>query len=252
MKYCRFLDDNQVKYGMVDADRVIELVGSYNNEVSIPTDRVHFLNEVQLLCPVDPKQVIAIGLNYSDHAKEQNKKLPEEPMMFMVSPSAVIGPNDEIQLARDGHRIDYEAELAIVIGKEAKDVGEEDASSYIFGYTCANDISDRDLQKKDGQFTRAKSFRTYKPIGPWIETNLNPQSLSVRLKKNGEVKQDGTTKDMIHSIEKIIAAVTEVMTLYPGDVILTGTPAGVGPLCLGDEVEIDIDGIGQLRNKIIG
>lgn len=252
MKYCRFLHEGQVKFGMVDIDRVIELVDSYHSEVSVPTDQVHFLDEVDLLCPVEPSQIVAIGLNYSDHAKEQHKALPEEPMMFMIAPSAVIGPNDEIILARDDHQIEYEAELAVVIGKEAKNVKEEEALSYVFGYTCANDISDRDLQKKDGQFTRAKSFPTYKPIGPFIETNLQPQRLSVLLKQNGEVKQDGTTMDMIHSVAKIIATVTEVMTLQQGDVIITGTPAGVNPLHDGDEVEVEIEGIGSLKNRVVG
>ncbi|MFC7393536.1 fumarylacetoacetate hydrolase family protein [Scopulibacillus cellulosilyticus] len=252
MNYCRFLHNGQVKYGRVDDSRVIELAGSFfEDESHVPTDQVHNLNEVKLLAPVEPKQVVAIGLNYSDHAKEQNKTLPEEPMMFMVSPSAVIGPEEKIELARDHHRIEYEAELAIVIGKEAYRVKQEEASDYIFGYTCANDVSDRDLQKKDSQFTRAKSFKTYKPVGPWISTSVQPKQLSISLKQNGELKQNGNTEDMIHSVHKIIETVTEVMTLYPGDIILTGTPAGVGQLKSEDNIEVSIEGIGRLKNTVL-
>ncbi|HET6872239.1 MAG TPA: fumarylacetoacetate hydrolase family protein [Sporolactobacillaceae bacterium] len=250
MKYCRFRVNQEVKYGMLDADRVIELTGHFIDSGSAPTDRLHNLDEVELLAPVEPKQLVAIGLNYLDHAKEQNKELPEEPMMFMLSPSAIIGPNETIVLAREGHRIDYEAELAVIIGKEAYRVTEEDAFDYIFGYTIGNDVSDRNLQNFDKQYTRAKSFSTYKPMGPFVETNLDPKAVSIQLRQNGELKQDGNTRDLIHSIPKIMAAVTEVMTLYPGDVLLTGTPAGVGPLAAGDELEITIEGIGTLKNTV--
>jgi 2-keto-4-pentenoate hydratase/2-oxohepta-3-ene-1,7-dioic acid hydratase in catechol pathway len=250
MKYCRFRVNQEIKFGMLDAERVIEMTGNFMDSASAPTDRLHNLGDVELLAPVDPKQLVAIGLNYLDHAKEQKKDLPEEPMMFMLSPSAIVGPNETIVLARDGHRIDYEAELAVVIGKEAHHVTEEDAFDYIFGYTIGNDVSDRHLQDFDKQYTRAKSFTTYKPMGPVVETKLDPKAVSIQLRQNGELKQDGNTKDLIHSISKIMAAVTEVMTLYPGDVLLTGTPAGVGPLASGDELEISIEGIGTLKNSV--
>lgn len=251
MKYGRFLYNGEIKHGMVDGDRVIELLGTYLDEPAVPTDRVYRLEDVKWLAPVEPKQVIAIGLNYVDHAKEQNKPLPKEPMMFMVSPSAIIGPGESIRLAKPTHRIDYEAELAVVIGKKAHRVTEAEALDVVFGYTVAIDVSDRDLQARDGQYTRAKSYPTYKPIGPFVATDVNPSNLSIKLTQNGVTKQDGHTSDMVHSVEKIIAAVTEVMTLEPGDVILTGTPAGVGPLHPGDDVAATIEGIGTLQVTVL-
>lgn len=250
MKYGRFLINGEVKYGMVDVDRVIELTGPYLNEFTAPTDRIHYLHEVKPLLPVEPRQIIAIGLNYKEHAKEMNLPISEDPLMFMVSPSALIGPDDMIKLAKPGHSIEYEAELAVVIGKEAYKVKEEDALGVVFGYTIGLDISDRDLQNLDGQYTRAKSFVTYKPVGPFVETDVLPHKLSVQLKQNGVLKQNGNTKDMIHSVEKIIAAVTDVMILSPGDIILTGTPKGVGPLSAGDVIETTISDIGKLTNRV--
>ncbi|WEG13837.1 fumarylacetoacetate hydrolase family protein [Pullulanibacillus sp. KACC 23026] len=250
MKYCRFRIQGDIKYGMIDADKVVEMTGHYLEQTSTPTDQVYPLNDVELLAPVEPKQLVAIGLNYVDHAKEQNMDLPKEPMMFMLSPSAIIGPNEPIKLAREKHRIDYEAELAIIIGRQAYQVSEENANDVIFGFTISNDVSDRDLQDLDKQFTRAKSFATYKPLGPVVETQLHPESVRIQLTQNGELKQNGSTQDLIHSIPKVIAAITEVMTLYPGDVVLTGTPAGVGPLSSGDEIEITIEGIGTLTNPV--
>ena len=251
MKYCRFLHGGLIKYGMIDVDRVIELQGSYIRKSSAPTDRMHYLNEVTLLSPVEPAQVVAIGLNYVDHAKELSLPLPKEPMMFMVSPTAVTGPDEAILLAHPEHRIDFEAELAIVIGKKAHKVPAEHALRYVFGYTIALDISDRDLQERDGQYTRAKSYPTYKPMGPVVETDLQPNRVGIQLKQNGLLKQDGTTRQFVHPIEKIVEAVTEVMTLYPGDVILTGTPAGVDRLQDGDVLETTIDGIGTLKNSVV-
>jgi 2-keto-4-pentenoate hydratase/2-oxohepta-3-ene-1,7-dioic acid hydratase in catechol pathway len=250
MKYGRFLINGEVKFGMVDVDRVIELTGSYLHEFTAPTDRIHYLHDVRPLLPVEPKQIIAIGLNYKDHAKEMNLPVSEEPLMFMVSPSALIGPNETIQLAKSDHSIEYEAELAVVMGKRAYKVKEEEALSFVFGYTIGLDISDRDVQRLDGQYTRAKSYLTYKPIGPFVETDVLPHKLSVQLKQNGIIKQKGNTKDMIHSVEKIIAAVTDVMVLAPGDIILTGTPKGVGPLSSGDVIETIISGVGTLTNRV--
>ncbi|GGH87711.1 2-keto-4-pentenoate hydratase/2-oxohepta-3-ene-1,7-dioic acid hydratase in catechol pathway [Pullulanibacillus pueri] len=250
MKYCRFLHEGQIKYGMIDVDRVIELKGSYLKKTSAPTDRVHYIDDVTLLCPVEPYQMVAIGLNYVDHAKELSLPLPEEPMMFMVSPTALTGPDETILLAKPDHRIDFEAELVIVIGKKAHKVSKEKALDSIFGYTIGLDISDRDLQMKDGQFTRSKSYPTYKPMGPVVETDLQANKVPVQLRQNGEIKQDGNTNNFVHSIEKIIETVTDVMTLYPGDIILTGSPAGVGPLQEGDKLEATIPGIGILKNTV--
>lgn len=250
MKYIRFVIENEVLYGMVDGENITKLNGNFITEKIEELDETYKISEVKVLPPVDPKQVVVIGLNYEKHALEQSKAIPEEPMMFMVSPSALIGQNETIKLPTLDHRIDYEAELAIVIGKEASQVSEENALDYVFGYTCCNDVSDRDLQKKDGQFTRAKSFKTFKPLGPCIETDLDPNNVNIKLTLNGEVRQDSNTNDLIHSIEKVISTITEVMTLNPGDVILTGTPSGVGPLKPGDKMEMEIEGIGKLTNDV--
>ena len=251
MKYCRFLQNGQIKYGMIDVNYVVELTESYIKKTMAPTNRLHRLEDVTLLSPVEPLQIVEIGLNYVDHARELDLPLPKELMMFMVSPSAVTGPNEAIVLAHPEHRIDFEAELVIVIGKKAHRVSEEAALDYVFGYTIGLDISDRDFQNGDGQYTRAKSYSTYKPLGPVVETSINPNKVSIQLQVNGELKQDGTTRNFVYSIEKIIETVTEVMTLYPGDIIFTGSPAGVGPIRKGDELETTIEGIGTLHNFVV-
>jgi 2-keto-4-pentenoate hydratase/2-oxohepta-3-ene-1,7-dioic acid hydratase in catechol pathway len=250
MKYVRFSINDQVMFGVLDGDQVHQLDGDFLKAGTKRTDTVFSLSEVKLLPPVKPGKMIAIGLNYALHAEESGKPLPEEPMIFMVSPSAVIGEGEEIILPYLDHRIDYEAELAVVIGRTANKVSKDEALSYVFGYTCCNDVSDRDLQKKDGQFTRAKSFSTYKPLGPLIETDLNPNNLDISLTINGQVRQHSNTNDLIHNVESLIVTVTEVMTLEPGDTIITGTPSGVGPLKPGDEIKLEIEGIGTLTNFV--
>lgn len=250
MKYVRFSANDQVMFGVLDGDQVHQLDGDFLKAETKRTYTVFPLSEVKLLPPVKPGKIIAIGLNYALHAEESGKPLPEEPMMFMVSPTAVIGEGEEIILPYLDHRIDYEAELAVVIGRTANKVSKDDALSYVLGYTCCNDVSDRDLQKKDGQFTRAKSFSTYKPLGPVVETDLNPNNLDISLTINGQVRQHSNTNDLIHNVESLIAAVTEVMTLEPGDMIITGTPSGVGPLKPGDEIKLEIEGIGTLTNFV--
>lgn len=251
MKYIRFEAENEVMYGMIDGETITKLRGNFIGSNPEKLDQTYQLSKVKILPPVAPKQMVVIGLNYEKHAIEQEKAIPEEPMMFMVSPSAIIADGETIKLPTRDHKIDYEAELAIVIGKEAYQVNEKEALDYVFGYTCCNDVSDRDLQKKDGQFTRAKSFHTFKPLGPCIETALDANNAGVKLSLNGEVRQDSNTNDLIHPIEKVIATITNVMTLNPGDVILTGTPSGVGRLNPGDKVEIEIEGIGKLRNEVM-
>ncbi|KHE71999.1 fumarylacetoacetate hydrolase family protein, partial [Halobacillus sp. BBL2006] len=226
MKYIRYEVEEEICFGVLEQDTITKLDGNYITGQAGKTAVTHDVKGVRILPPVNPGQVLGIGLNYALHAEEQGKPLPEEPMMFMVSSSSVIGEEEEIVLPTLDHRIDYEAEIAVVIGKEAKDLSKADALSYVFGYTCGNDVSDRDLQKKDGQYTRAKSYATFKPLGPVIETELNPNDVGISLTLNGEVKQQSRTSDLIHSIEDILVKVTEVMTLKPGDVILTGTPSG--------------------------
>ncbi|UJL45796.1 fumarylacetoacetate hydrolase family protein [Virgibacillus sp. NKC19-16] len=253
MKYVRFYTNNEVNYGVLEGEKIAKLEGDFIEEKTKKVGEIFNLSDVKLLSPVEPRQIIAIGLNYALHAKESGKPTPDEPMMFMVSPSAVIGEEDSIKLPNLEHRIDYEAELAVVIGKKATNVKKEEALSYVLGYTCGNDVSDRVLQKKDGQFTRAKSYPTFKPLGPVIETEIyDPNNVEIKLSVNGEVKQHSNTNDLIHNVQSLIETVTEVMTLQPGDVILTGTPSGVGALKPGDEVEMEVEGIGTLKNSVIG
>ncbi|MEW9672430.1 fumarylacetoacetate hydrolase family protein [Ammoniphilus sp. 3BR4] len=249
MKFARFLENGIISYGVVEGDEIIKIDGSIFDAYKLTDQRVA-LNQVQLLAPVVPGKMVAIGLNYKKHAEEMNKPLPEEPMMFLVSPTAVIGPEEEIQLVNPEHRNDHEAEIAIVIGKRASEVAIDEALEYVFGYTICNDVSDRVLQKKDGQFTRAKSFATYKPLGPVIATDIDPDRSPIQLRVNAEIRQDSNTNDMIFSASEIISLVSHVMTLEPGDVIITGTPSGVSPLYDGDVVEVEIEGIGVLSNKV--
>jgi 2-keto-4-pentenoate hydratase/2-oxohepta-3-ene-1,7-dioic acid hydratase in catechol pathway len=249
MKFVRFLKDNQEFYGVLEGGTVKALKDNFLVEQTY-SGEVFDISDLKLLPPVKPRKIIAIGLNYALHAKESGKPVPDEPMIFMVSPSAVIGNEDEVHLQHLEHRTDFEAELAVVIGKQVQNAPKENALSYVFGYTCCNDVSDRTLQKKDGQFTRAKSYPTYKPLGPVIETDLNPNNVEIKLTVNEEVKQHSNTNDLIHDIETLIVKVTEVMTLEPGDIIITGTPSGVGPLKPGDEINLEIEGIGVLKNTV--
>jgi 2-keto-4-pentenoate hydratase/2-oxohepta-3-ene-1,7-dioic acid hydratase in catechol pathway len=249
MKIVRYEQAEQVFYGAVEGDGVRRIQGSIFGSYQIE-DQLTSLDQVRLLAPVSPNKMIAVGLNYKKHAEEVNKPLPEEPMIFLVSPTAVIGPQDMIGLKHPKHRTEHEGELAIVIGKQADRVTSAEALGYVLGYTCCNDISDRVLQKKDAQFTRAKSFATYKPLGPAIVTDIDPDHAAIRVTVNGEVRQDSNTSDMIFSVPEIISFVSHVMRLEPGDVIITGTPSGVAPLQGGDTVEVYIDGIGSLVNTV--
>ncbi len=199
---------------------------------------------------INPTKIICVGLNYIDHAKELNMKIPEEPIIFLKPTSSIIYNNDKIIIPNQSNRVDYEAELAVVIDKKCKNVKKEDALNYIKGYTILNDITARDLQKKDGQWTRAKSFDTFCPMGPKIVKDINPYNLDIQLKVNGEIKQKSNTKNMIFTVEELIEFISSIMTLYPDDVISTGTPPGVGKLNRGDVVEAEIEDIGILRNYV--
>jgi 2-keto-4-pentenoate hydratase/2-oxohepta-3-ene-1,7-dioic acid hydratase in catechol pathway len=211
------------------------------------------IDEVEVLAPVSPGKIICVGLNYVAHVTERDatRAIPEEPVLFMKPPTAVIGPGQAIEIAHLDHPTDYEAELAVVIGRTARDVSESDALSHVFGFTCGNDVSDRVLQKKDGQWVRAKGFDTYCPLGPWIETELDLAGAPVLSRLNGEVRQSATTTDMIFSVPFLVSFISKVMTLNPTDVIMTGTPFGVAPLRPGDEIEVEVGGIGTLRNPVI-
>jgi 2-keto-4-pentenoate hydratase/2-oxohepta-3-ene-1,7-dioic acid hydratase in catechol pathway len=199
---------------------------------------------------VSNNKIVAIGKNYAAHAAEMGLDLPAEPLMFIKPNTALLPHLGEIVIPPVSRQVDYEAELAVVIGKTAKNVCAAEADGYIFGYTCANDVTARDLQAKDGQWTRAKSFDTFLPVGPYIVKGVDPSNLDIKLTLNGEVKQHSNTNSFIFSVGEIIEAVTKVMTLYPGDLILTGTPAGIGPVKPGDEVAVEIENVGRLVNRV--
>ncbi len=204
-----------------------------------------------ILTPVLPSKVIGIGKNYVDHAKEMGGEAPSTPVMFIKPSTTVIGEGDAVVLPRQSERVEHEAELAVVIGRLARDVPASRVAEVILGVTCANDVTARDLQHSDGQWSRAKSFDTFCPIGPWIATDLDYEDLSVQAHVNGDLRQDDRTSQMVHSVSDLVQFVSSVMTLLPGDVILTGTPAGVGPLTSGDEVSVTIEGVGMLTNRVV-
>lgn len=209
------------------------------------------LGEVRLLAPVQPSKLVCVGRNYAAHAAELGNETPEEPLIFLKPPSCIIGPGEPIVLPVISERVDHEGELAVVIGRRCRNLRADEAKGVIFGYTLANDVTARDLQKRDGQWTRGKGFDTFGPIGPWIDSEFDPAGRTVRCLVNGEERQRGETELLVHPIERILVYVTRFMTLEPGDVVLTGTPAGVGPLRSGDEVVVEVDGLGSLRNPVI-
>ncbi|MDI6605391.1 MAG: fumarylacetoacetate hydrolase family protein [Thermoanaerobacteraceae bacterium] len=236
------IDKTNKEYGVISGNDIIVMDG-----VSF---KVYSLDDVKLLPPTIPTKAVCVGLNYGDHIEEMRDKRPEEPTLFMKPATAVIGPDDYIIKPEMSQRMDYEGELAVVIKDITKNVSESDALNHVLGYTIGNDVTARDLQEKDGQWTRAKSFDTFLPLGPWIETELDPSNLDITTYVNGEVKQKSNTKNLIFSVPKLISFVSHIMTLNPGDVILTGTPSGVGPLQAGDIVTVEIEGIGKLTNKV--
>lgn len=206
--------------------------------------------KLKILPPTLPTKIVCVGLNYTDHAKELNMPLPEEPVIFLKPPSAVIGDRDNIIYPYGVSQLDYEGELSVVIGKKCRNVSEEESFDYILGYTCFNDVTARDLQRKDGQWTRAKSFDTFAPIGPFIVSGIKPYNLSIKTFLNDKIVQDSNTSNLIFSVEYIISFVSKIMTLYPGDVISLGTPVGVGPMKRGDKVVVKIEEIGELTNYV--
>lgn len=249
MKIVRFMHQGITSYGVLDGENIKVLEGDIFKNQSF-SGQEYPLSAVKLLAPVEPSNLICVGLNYKLHALESGVPVPAEPMLFMCSTASIIGPDEEIVLDSPTQRIDYEAEIAIVIGRTARNISSAYYADYVFGYTITNDVSNRDLQRKDGQFTRAKSFDTYKPTGPCIETEVNPENLAINLWQNGELRQSSNTNDMIFPIGKIVEFVSGITTLQPGDVIITGTPSGVGPMQSGDVIEIEIEGIGRLKNTV--
>jgi 2-keto-4-pentenoate hydratase/2-oxohepta-3-ene-1,7-dioic acid hydratase in catechol pathway len=251
MKIVRVLiEGDEIAYGAVEPEGIRIHRGSPFVAWE-PTETVVPFGEARLLAPVLPTKVVGVGRNYADHAAELSNPLPEEPLIFVKPATAVVGPGQPIVLPPDSSTVHHEAELAVVVGTVSRNVAAEDVSAHVLGYTAANDVTARDLQRKDGIFGRAKGFDTFCPLGPAIETEVDPADLRIVCRVSGEVRQDGTTADLVFGVAEIFAFVTRVMTLLPGDVILTGTPAGVGPLVAGDLVEVEIERIGALRNPVV-
>jgi len=250
MKLIRFRKEKELKYGAVEGDRVREIKGSVFSDYET-SDKTFLISDIKIVAPCRPSKVIAVGLNYRSHAEELKMDIPEEPLIFMKPPTAVVGHEENIIFPSMAKRVDYEGELGVVIGKACRNVAARDACEYIVGYTCFNDVTARDLQKKDIQFTRSKSFDSFAPMGPFIETELDPDNTRIESFLNGEKKQSGSTRDLIFSVDYLVCFISRIMTLLPGDVIATGTPAGIGPMQVGDIVEVKIDGIGTLKNSVV-
>jgi 2-keto-4-pentenoate hydratase/2-oxohepta-3-ene-1,7-dioic acid hydratase in catechol pathway len=250
MKIVRFSAGNKNGYGIVDGDRIRVLRGSPFTAAG-QTGSSLKLDTVKLLAPTLPSKIVCLGLNYKLHADEANSQVPKFPLIFLKPPTAVIGPGDNIVYPEMSKRVDYEGELGVVIGKRTSHVSEAQALEYVFGYTCFNDVTARDLQNSDGQWTRAKGFDTFAAIGPHIETDFDPTNCAIETRLNGELKQKGNTADLIFSVRTVISFISRVMTLLPGDVIATGTPSGIGPMKPGDTVEVRISRIGVLRNGVV-
>ncbi len=251
MRWVRFWDPEEklAHYGWVHEGRVGRVHGSPWDEFEREEARWP-LEEVRLLAPVTPSKIVCVGRNYAAHAAEHGAEVPTTPLIFLKPPSAVIGPGEAIVLPPQSQQVEHEAELAVVIGRQARWVRADRAWEVIWGYTVANDVTARDLQRRDGQWTRAKGFDTFAPLGPWVDTDFDPTDAAVMARVNGEERQLGFTREMVFPIPQLIAYITSVMTLLPGDVILTGTPAGVGPLRPGDVVEVEVEGLGVLRNPV--
>ena len=240
-------------FGLVDGagEKIAEITGDPLYTKIELTGATYEIADVRLLAPVIPRsKVIGIGKNYADHAKEMGGEAPAEPLMFLIPNTAVVGPGEPVVIPPLTSDVHYEGELAVVIGRLCKDVEPQDVAKVVYGYTCANDVTARDLQRGDGQWARAKGMDTFCPIGPWIETDLDTSDLSLVTRRDGEVVQDGTTADMVHDVATLVSHASKAFTLLPGDVILTGTPAGVGPMTAGQSVSVTVEGIGTLTNPV--
>jgi len=252
MRIVHFELSGRTGYGILEGEKISVLWGTPYDGLGNTTGEGMSLPEVKLLAPCEPTKIVALGLNYRDHALEIGHPLPEEPLIFMKPSTAVIGPDEDIVYPAMSRQVDYEAELAVVIGRTCRHVKAEDFRDYVLGYTAINDITARDLQKQDGQFTRSKSFDTFAPLGPWIETAIpDPDNLTVEAYLNGERRQHSSTANMVFGVATLVSFISRIMTLLPGDVIATGTPAGIGPMVPGDVVEIRVEGIGRLQNRLV-
>jgi 2-keto-4-pentenoate hydratase/2-oxohepta-3-ene-1,7-dioic acid hydratase in catechol pathway len=247
MKLVRYMRDGKEGCGILEDERIQPVSGLFDARM---TGKRFKAAEAMLLAPCVPQKIICCGLNYRDHAAEMKLPIPREPIIFLKAPTAALAPGGVIRYPKISRRVEYEAELGIVIGKSAREITPDQARGHILGYTCFNDVTARDLQKKDGQWTRAKSFDTFAPFGPCIETELDPSDVLVEAYLNGKRKQSSSTGNMKFTVDVIVSFISQVMTLMPGDVIATGTPPGIGPMRAGDEIEIRISGIGLLKNTV--
>ena len=247
MKICRFSKDGNVRIGIVEGDEIwicdMELR---------KTEELWYADEVKILAPANPSKIVCVGRNYAEHAAELGNEVPKEPLLFLKAPSAVIANGEAIVIPSQSKQVEHEGELAVVIGRACKSLSDDDDPfKYVLGYSCLNDVTARDIQRKDIQFTRAKSFDTFCPIGPYIETELDVSDIRVTCAVNGLIKQNGRTSQMVFPVDFLIRYISNMMTLLPGDVIATGTPSGVSKLSSGDVCEVEIEGIGTLRNSVI-
>ncbi|MFA5844484.1 MAG: fumarylacetoacetate hydrolase family protein [Coriobacteriia bacterium] len=249
MRVVRIFTDEDVRYGLADESDITlisdEPFAAWEPEGVVP------LHQAKLLAPAIPTKIVCVGINYRGHAKEMGHKIPDEPVIFLKPPTAINGPYGEIHMPDGVESIDYEGELAVIIGRRTHKVAAEEALAHVLGYCCANDVTARELQRKDGQWTRAKGFDGFCPLGPWVETDVEPAELVVQTYLNGELRQSSPTSDMIFDVPTLVSHISHVMTLLPGDVVLTGTPKGVGPMVRGDVIEVRIEGIGGLANKVV-
>src|SRR5215218_3261821 len=254
MKICRFINRNEEQYGALHSGRIFPFPDTKEfGEIAETLKLIesYDASEIKFLPPATPSKIVCVGRNYVEHAAELGNEVPKEPLLFLKAPSAVITEGEKIVIPEQSAQVEHEGELAVVIGRECRKLSEnENPFDYVFGYTCLNDVTARDLQRGDVQFTRAKSFDTFCPVGPWIETDLDPANVSVTTRLNGEVKQHGSTADMAFDVTFLIRYISAIMTLYPGDLIATGTPAGVSRMKHGDVVEVEVSGIGILKNQV--
>jgi len=254
MRICRFkkIGEDASSFGLVEGGSVLPFSDGENQFSSNPrTNTAIRTHDVQFLAPVTPSKIVCVGRNYKEHAAELGNKMPDEPLLFLKAPSAILADGESIVLPAQSQQVEHEGELGVVIGKEASRLGDSDNPlDYVLGYTCVNDVTARDLQRKDVQFTRAKSFNTFCPVGPWIVNDVEPGNLNVITRVNSVVKQNGRTADMAFPVPFLISYISNIMTLFPGDLIATGTPAGVSPMKPGDIVEVEIEGVGILKNSV--
>lgn len=256
MRIARFADDADPRFGLIGDEGGVPTIAVLKGDPLYAgyelTGRKVPLDDVRLLAPVIPRsKVVCVGRNFTEHAAELGNDVPEQPLVFLKPNTSVIGPGEPIFYPHQSSDVQFEGELAVVLSRICKDLSTDDAAKVILGYTVANDVTARDLQKSDNQWARAKGFDTFCPLGPWIETDLDPGDLAVSTSLNGQTKQDGRTAQMVHTVPDILAYISSFMTLLPGDVVLTGTPAGVGPMVPGDSVSVSIEGIGTLTNSVV-